>query len=45
MGWVLQLDWKALLREVDEGFLTWRKPAALVFGGVLTFLTLFSSLI
>ena len=30
---VLQLDFKALLLEVDESFLTWRKPAALIFGG------------
>ena len=33
MLFYLQLDWKALLLEVDDSFLTWRKPAALIFGG------------
>ena len=35
-----RLDWAALLRDVDEGYRSWRKPSLVVVGGADPFLDL-----
>ena len=39
-----RVDFPALLRRVDEGYVSWRKPALLVFGTGDTFLDLSQAL-